>query len=60
MRWRHWLGRRAMRRAICLRRHSSVCDGAFPELDLAKVPEDNLAAMGRIFGEELPSGLVFS
>jgi len=33
---------------------------AFPALDLAKVPEDNLAAMGRIFGEELPSGLVFS
>ena len=32
---------------------------AFPELDLDKDPEDNLAAMGRIFGEELPSGLVF-
>ncbi len=32
---------------------------AFPALDLAKDPEDNLAAMGRIFGEELPSGLVF-
>lgn len=31
----------------------------FPELNLAKVPEDSLAAMGRIFGEELPSGLVF-
>jgi hypothetical protein len=33
---------------------------AFPELDLDRVPEDDLAAMGRIFGEELPSGLVFT
>jgi hypothetical protein len=32
---------------------------AFPALDLEKDLEDNLAAMGRIFGEELPSGLVF-
>jgi hypothetical protein len=32
---------------------------AFPTLDLDRDPEDNLAAMGRIFGEELPSGLVF-
>lgn len=32
---------------------------AFPALDLDRDPEDNLAAMGRIFGEELPSGLVF-
>lgn len=32
---------------------------AFPTLDLEREPEDNLAAMGRIFGEELPSGLVF-
>ena len=32
---------------------------AFPALDLDREPEDNLAAMGRIFGEELPSGLVF-
>ena len=32
---------------------------AFPELDLDHEPSDNLAAMGRIFGEELPSGLVF-
>jgi molecular chaperone DnaK (HSP70) len=32
---------------------------AFPALDLDRPPEDNLAAMGRIFGEELPSGLVF-
>ena len=32
---------------------------AFPSLDLDREPEDNLAAMGRIFGEELPSGLVF-
>jgi len=31
----------------------------FPALDLDREPEDNLAAMGRIFGEELPSGLVF-
>ncbi|MEO8098045.1 MAG: Hsp70 family protein [Acidobacteriota bacterium] len=33
--------------------------GAFPALDLTRESEDNLAAMGRIFGEELPSGLVF-
>jgi actin-like ATPase involved in cell morphogenesis len=33
---------------------------AFPELELEREPEDNLAAMGRIFGEELPSGLVFT
>jgi hypothetical protein len=32
---------------------------AFPALDLDREPEENLAAMGRIFGEELPSGLVF-
>lgn len=32
---------------------------AFPALDLDREPADNLAAMGRIFGEELPSGLVF-
>jgi len=30
-----------------------------PDLDLDREPQDNLAAMGRIFGEELPSGLVF-
>lgn len=33
--------------------------GAFPALELAREPDDQLAAMGRIFGEELPSGLVF-
>ena len=32
---------------------------AFPALDLDREPSDNLAAMGRIFGEELPSGLLF-
>ena len=32
---------------------------AFPDLDLDHEPQDNLASMGRIFGEELPSGLVF-
>jgi hypothetical protein len=32
---------------------------AFLDLDLDHAPQDNLAAMGRIFGEELPSGLVF-
>jgi hypothetical protein len=32
---------------------------AFPGLDPDAEPEDNLAAMGKIFGEELPSGLVF-
>ena len=33
---------------------------AFPDLDLEAAPRDDLAAMGRIFGEELPSGLVFN
>ena len=32
---------------------------AFPSLDLDAEPTDNLAAMNKIFGEELPSGLVF-
>jgi len=32
---------------------------AFPDLDLEAAPRQDLAAMGRIFGEELPSGLVF-
>jgi len=32
---------------------------AFPDLDLQAEPTGDLAAMGRIFGEELPSGLVF-
>ncbi len=32
---------------------------AFPDLDLDAAPRGDLAAMGRIFGEELPSGLVF-
>ncbi len=32
---------------------------AFPMLDLDTEPSDNLAAMNKIFGEELPSGLVF-
>jgi hypothetical protein len=31
----------------------------FPDLDLDLDPQENLAVMGRIFGEELPSGLVF-
>jgi len=31
----------------------------FPDLDLEAAPRDDLAAMGRIFGEELPSGIVF-
>jgi hypothetical protein len=33
---------------------------AFPDLDLEAQPAADLAAMGRIFGEELPSGLVFN
>jgi hypothetical protein len=33
---------------------------AFPDLNLEAEPAGDLAAMGRIFGEELPSGLVFS
>src|SRR5580692_15985 len=32
---------------------------AFPEVDLESEPSDHLAAMGKVFGEELPSGLVF-
>jgi hypothetical protein len=32
---------------------------AFPELDLEAAPREDLATMGKIFGEELPSGLVF-
>ncbi|MGD1093384.1 MAG: Hsp70 family protein [Bryobacteraceae bacterium] len=32
---------------------------AFPDLDLDAEPEGGLAAMGRVFGEELPAGLVF-
>jgi len=37
----------------------SVVRRTFPDLDLDRDPTDNLAAMGRIFGEDLPSGLVF-
>jgi hypothetical protein len=33
---------------------------AFPAIDLEAEPSGNLAAMGKIFGEELPSGLVFA
>ncbi|HLH41360.1 MAG TPA: Hsp70 family protein [Bryobacteraceae bacterium] len=33
---------------------------SFPDLDLEAPPREDLAAMGRIFGEELPSGLIFS
>ena len=32
---------------------------AFPDLNLTAEPTGDLAAMGKIFGEELPSGLVF-
>jgi molecular chaperone DnaK (HSP70) len=32
---------------------------AFPDLDLDHEPQDQLAQMGKVFGEELPSGLVF-
>jgi hypothetical protein len=32
---------------------------AFPDLDLEAAPQQDLASMGKIFGEELPSGLVF-
>ena len=37
----------------------SVVRRTFPDLDFDRDPMDNLAAMGRIFGEDLPSGLVF-
>ncbi len=37
----------------------SVIRRSFPDLELDREPQDNLASMGRIFGEELPSGLVF-
>jgi hypothetical protein len=33
---------------------------AFPEVDLEAEPEDQRAAMGKVFGEELPAGLVFA
>ncbi len=33
---------------------------AFPGIDLDAEPSGDLAAMGKIFGEELPSGLVFA
>ncbi|HEV2198295.1 MAG TPA: Hsp70 family protein [Bryobacteraceae bacterium] len=33
---------------------------AFPGIDVDAEPSGDLAAMGRIFGEELPSGLVFA
>jgi hypothetical protein len=33
---------------------------AFPGIDLDAEPSGDLAAMGKIFGEELPSGLVFT
>ncbi|MGH9557970.1 MAG: molecular chaperone DnaK, partial [Bryobacteraceae bacterium] len=31
----------------------------FPQADLEAVPQDQLAAMGKVFGEELPAGLIF-
>jgi hypothetical protein len=37
----------------------SVVRRTFPSLELDREPQDHLAAMGRIFGEDLPSGLVF-
>jgi hypothetical protein len=37
----------------------SVVRRTFPNLELDREPQDHLAAMGRIFGEDLPSGLVF-
>ncbi len=33
---------------------------AFPDVDLDAEPQDHLAAMGKVFGEELPAGLVFA
>jgi hypothetical protein len=33
---------------------------AFPEINLDAEPSGDLAAMGKIFGEELPPGLVFT
>src|SRR5262249_11340255 len=32
---------------------------SFPNVDLDAEPHDQLAAMGKVFGEELPAGLVF-
>ena len=37
----------------------SVVRRTLPDIQLDGEPQDNLAAMGRIFGEDLPSGLVF-
>ena len=33
---------------------------SFPEIDLEADSQDQLAAMGKVFGEELPAGLVFN
>jgi hypothetical protein len=38
----------------------SMVRRTFPDLELDREPQDHLAAMGRIFGEDLPSGLVFN
>src|SRR5262249_37754453 len=38
---------------------SELVRRAYPDLDLEQQPQHDLARMGRIFGEELPSGLVF-
>jgi len=38
----------------------SVVRRTFPDLELDREPQDQLAAMERIFGEDLPSGLVFN
>jgi molecular chaperone DnaK (HSP70) len=37
----------------------SLVRRAFPDLELERESPDRLAAMGRVFGEDLPSGLVF-
>ena len=37
----------------------SVVRRTFPDLELDREPQDHLTAMGRIFGEDPPSGLVF-
>ena len=52
--------RRAMRRRDLPAATLDQVRRAFPELDLDAAPSDELAAMGKVFGEELPAGLVFS
>ena len=65
MRWRRWRGARTIPRATCLRpraRPSRRKLQAMPHADrllaVLEGEEEDDRTLGRIFGEELPSGLV--